>query len=884
MSAFLFFTTPCANTVQFRSFDTVHFCTNTLSFRTLPLLLGTHTLFIHRLSSILLKLVSSFNSNVHYSFGDRDGNERSHIVVPAYTFFENFVVTKPGEPVPVLGEPFQESKQDAAARKATGGVGEWNTEDTYSMAYYSMYIDLPQWSIVKVPVAPNIDLRTFWGKSLLSIILYENTTAPSDGRHLTKDNSYFFCLQMKFLGKGAAAKKRKSKSPLRSDQSVTDQSAVSDDDAVLPWTLHTRQPPDMSLRTIGRSLSEAIEFTPMLQEQEKTLEEDANNKNDDNDDDDDFEYEFFDAEEEEQIHDDGQGNVSGVGTTLSTTTGLLPRSCLDQNAVSLANIDAVCPARIDIIVKNRYRQAYAFSFPNGPTLFRTESKASSVLLPSSSSSDSSNTNRYTQWSPRLSSSERTRRQLGEAFVSALSKDRSRVATFKSLCSDCDMFLRRDEPHLSSKRSRQLRVSGFVGRALSDRHWVEEWAKVTDETISFYHPERLQRSHYRVSLQNIDRIDRLVPSDCPALTGFYFLALQTPGRTLYLMFAIQQARDNWFEHLSQVIGGRTHQSNGTSSGGATTSKNTDGSIDGNDSVGSENNFIAIDDPADEFLHKSPMWNCKQRRILNCKSFAFKTDATAMPDPRVTVETALRRALEISDEADESQLSAFLQSTAALKRVNVSSLDETERLAFFLNLYHTMILHAFLVLGAPDSSFKWVSYFNVISYQCSDDIFSIAELEHCIIRAAMNYPSQFISKWVLPKSRYSFALTKPDYRINFALNSGSYSHPPFIPLYTPSRIHEQLDQSVRLVLTHNGDTVSCNKRSVVLVTLPRVCQWFADDFGKGSNTDVLKHIERYLPTKQRELLASCWSERHGRYVNVTVKHLSFSFECRSLAQLP
>ena len=49
-----------------------------------------------------------------------------------------------------------------------------------------------------------------------------------------------------------------------------------------------------------------------------------------------------------------------------------------------------------------------------------------------------------------------------------------------------------------------------------------------------------------------------------------------------------------------------------------------------------------------------------------------------------------------------------------------------------LYHLLIQHAYLVLGPPASTLHWLSYYSVIAYQTADDVFSLVELEHCIIR--------------------------------------------------------------------------------------------------------------------------------------------------------
>lgn len=162
-----------------------------------PMKLGLVT---RGVSGILLRLVESFNSNVHYSYGDNE--ERAHIVVPAYTFFERVIATPPGEMPPSIGEPFEESSESMTSRKVTKSVGKWNTNDTYSLEFYSMYIDLPTWTLVSLPVSGNIALRTFWGNALLKICMYEletNAEMFRDQKHLEHLKRYVFAVQVRCL-------------------------------------------------------------------------------------------------------------------------------------------------------------------------------------------------------------------------------------------------------------------------------------------------------------------------------------------------------------------------------------------------------------------------------------------------------------------------------------------------------------------------------------------------------------------------------------------------------------------------------------------------------------------------------------------------------------
>jgi hypothetical protein len=198
----------------------------------------------------------------------------------------------------------------------------------------------------------------------------------------------------------------------------------------------------------------------------------------------------------------------------------------------------------------------------------------------------------------------------------------------------------------------------------------------------------------------------------------------------------------------------------------------------------------------------------------------------------------------------------------------------------------------VLGPPDSSLKWINYFNNIAYQVGDDIFSLTELEHSIIRANMSYPTQFFSRFIIPKSAYpSFALTISDCRINFALNCGSLSNPSKIILYEPQQLNQQLDDASRLYLL-NSVTYRRTGSGDLELKLPRICQWFADDFGP-TRPDLLSAIESYLPFDVQRQLDGCRLSSPGGQQqtgpnrfdmsSIIIRYHSYNFECRPLSIL-
>jgi hypothetical protein len=185
---------------------------------------------------------------------------------------------------------------------------------------------------------------------------------------------------------------------------------------------------------------------------------------------------------------------------------------------------------------------------------------------------------------------------------------------------------------------------------------------------------------------------------------------------------------------------------------------------------------------------------------------------------------------------------------------------------------MVMHAYLVLGTPGSGLKWISFFNNLAYEVGDDLFSVSELEHCIIRAEMANPSQFISRFVIPKAHYPTALQKADFRINFALNPGSLSNPPSILVYSPDTIDQQLDLASSMYLA--AATVKSSQKDVV-VQLPRICQWFLEDF--GSQEDLLNKIEPYLKSEEKLKLQRARQNTQS----ILIRFADFSFKCRPLS---
>jgi hypothetical protein len=156
--------------------------------------------------------------------------------------------------------------------------------------------------------------------------------------------------------------------------------------------------------------------------------------------------------------------------------------------------------------------------------------------------------------------------------------------------------------------------------------------------------------------------------------------------------------------------------------------------------------------------------------------------------------------------------------------------------FLNLYHLMIIHSFLVMGPPSSAYKWVGFFSCMSYEAFGDIFSVSELEHCILRNDMSRPKIGVfAKHLIPHTRFAFTLHRRDIRLLWAINCGSSSLLSLVPIYEPHLLEMQLDTVMRLSMPLQ---ININRAEQTLV-LPLFCQWYSGDlegqYGSGNSKD-------------------------------------------------
>ena len=242
---------------------------------------------------------------------------------------------------------------------------------------------------------------------------------------------------------------------------------------------------------------------------------------------------------------------------------------------------------------------------------------------------------------------------------------------------------------------------------------------------------------------------------------------------------------------------------------------------------------------------------KKKVLNGKRLSFLTGGDYEHEPPLKLSSnLLTLVMSLSPDSPTKHYSAFVDALNFLKVANAVELPEIERMAFFLNVFHTLLIHALLVLGPPQADLRrWNSFFNRIAYDIGGHILSLAEIEHCILRAKGSKPkllAMMMPKWSSSDPRKQFALTAVDARVDVLLNYGSLSCPPFIAKFTTGDVEEQLNKAVAQVLDWSVRVTVSRKQ----ISLSKMMYWYQWDFG-SSEQDlirwILKHASEDLSSK-------------------------------------
>ena len=200
--------------------------------------------------------------------------------------------------------------------------------------------------------------------------------------------------------------------------------------------------------------------------------------------------------------------------------------------------------------------------------------------------------------------------------------------------------------------------------------------------------------------------------------------------------------------------------------------------------------------------------------------------------------------------------YVDFSAQLKYVDLSKelLSETERRAFFINIYNCLTIHVLSEFpDLPTSPLKVQNMWDSNAYDVGGHVLTLDDIEHGILRENKGHPSKAAPHFDAKDPRIKLTV-KLDPRIHFALNCGANSCPP-IKTYVADRLEKQLEVA----------STSFNSNIVVddsNVKLSKLLLWYRTDFG-STDSEVLKTLAGFITDEEtKEKLQT--AAREGRAI--------------------
>jgi hypothetical protein len=185
------------------------------------------------------------------------------------------------------------------------------------------------------------------------------------------------------------------------------------------------------------------------------------------------------------------------------------------------------------------------------------------------------------------------------------------------------------------------------------------------------------------------------------------------------------------------------------------------------------------------------------------------------------------------------------TARLREYDLSLLKEDrETLAFWINLYNSIVVDGIIALGIKSSVREVMGFFTKIKYTIGGYRFSPDDIEHGILRGNARHPIRFFRQFGPVDRRRKFRLKQIDPRIHFALVCGSRSCAP-IKFYTPEGIDEELEGAT-LNFVNSSEVITIPEENKLVISM--IFRWYANDF--GGRPGILDFIVKYLVDDDRK----------------------------------
>ncbi|WOL19577.1 hypothetical protein Cni_G28379 [Canna indica] len=233
---------------------------------------------------------------------------------------------------------------------------------------------------------------------------------------------------------------------------------------------------------------------------------------------------------------------------------------------------------------------------------------------------------------------------------------------------------------------------------------------------------------------------------------------------------------------------------------------------------------------------------------------------------------RRRLRDVDDLLHNNYKLILQQ---LEKVDPKKLKNDEKLAFWINIYNAIVMHAYVEYGIPEGNVKRTSL--LIKAMCNIGGRSInaVMIQGYILRCRSQCTGQWLKTLFKPRMKQkggdqwqAYAIEQPEPLLHFALCSGNHSDPA-VRVYTSGRLFQQLESAKEEYIRA---TVGIWKEQKIL--LPKVIDSYAKDT-KLTPQRLVDMVQHYLPETLRMAMQKCQHSRSKKIIEWIPHNSSFRY---------
>ncbi|KAJ6849184.1 uncharacterized protein M6B38_270970 [Iris pallida] len=226
--------------------------------------------------------------------------------------------------------------------------------------------------------------------------------------------------------------------------------------------------------------------------------------------------------------------------------------------------------------------------------------------------------------------------------------------------------------------------------------------------------------------------------------------------------------------------------------------------------------------------------------------------------------------------EGLLQNYKSLVSRLETVDPRRMRKEEKLAFWINVYNALIMHAYLVHGVPIRNTKNESLLVKAVCVIGGRSVSAYTIQFCILGSRTYFPGQWFRSLLPPRMKLrtggewrAYGIETPEPLLHFALCSGSHSDPA-VRVYTCKKLFQQLEAAKEEYIRA---TVGIRNEEKIL--LPKVIDSYAKDTSM-SPKGVVDMIEHHLPSEAlRIAMQRCQQGRPHKVLEWVPHNFAFRY---------